>query len=597
MHGKVVLLCTDVARTWRQVSPPLAGAGNAVLQAATTEQALELVRAGAVDLVLFDAASGLDAAAVIGAARGRIPVVGLAGEDRRAALVDLVCHHGVFNVCSPRLDEAGGLLFDPAELVATAEKILRRDCFGLGKYLAGFGIELSHHVVVRADERDAVVDRLTALVRELGGGRRVVDSVALVADELITNAVYNAPRGADGAPRYAHVSRREKITLQPTEYVRVEYGADGRTFGLAVIDSFGALMPSTIRAGVHRCLTETEQIEQKAGGAGIGLYTALSQANQLVINLEPGARTEVIALWDLTRRGRGAAMAAGSLHLFAQDRAAGGRRAADTEVDGLEAVPEPSVTLSDSVRQDICAAVGGARAMVSLSAGGARVSMLQADAPEVVSGVVEGRASDSGAVTTRQPGNDLFAMRQIVLLRRSDRPGLHTVLAKIRGSTSLAPGMEAALTHLVNRWPAATLLCRMGGTLVPWTGAGDLEGWDELAGTPIRIGEGGGWLAERTARAGLSAGPLEADAVARFLGRRMLGAERGEGLAMSIALDGEVLFLLLAARPEGAPHRLISDEDEPMRYELLQRELTRMCERLAQDGPIAEQLGTSWAIA
>src|SRR5690606_24888659 len=109
-------------------------------------------------------------------------------------------------------------------------------------------------------------------------------------------------------------------------------------------------------------------------GAGLGLYTALSQTNQLVINLEPGSRTEVIALWDLARRGRGAGAAAGSLHLFASDGSASARRVSSSDAGGLDGVPEPTVALSDSVRRDIGAALGDG-ALVTLAAARSRAHL------------------------------------------------------------------------------------------------------------------------------------------------------------------------------------------------------------------------------
>ncbi|HLU64714.1 MAG TPA: hypothetical protein VKZ63_00470 [Kofleriaceae bacterium] len=612
MQGKVVLVCTDEVRTWRQVSPPLAGAGNGVLQATTTERALELISSSAVDLVVFDWASTLAADPVLSAARGRIPVIGLAGEDRRAAIIDLVCQHGVLHVCCPRAGEGGALQHDPAELVTTAEKILRHDCFGLHKYLSGFGIELTQHVVVRAEERDVVVDRLTELVRSLGGGRRVVESVALVADELITNAIYNAPRDPDGTPRYAHRSRRDKITLDPTEYVRVECGSDGRTFGLAVIDSFGSLHPGTLRAGVHRCLTASDPIQQKAGGAGLGLYTALSQTNQLVINLEPGSRTEVIALWDLARRGRGAGAAAGSLHLFASDGSASARRVSSSDAGGLDGVPEPTVALSDSVRRDIGAALGDG-ALVTLAAARSRAHLAGGQEVEeaIISGEIDLEARAVEELTGKRRVIDLFALRKVLLLRRADRPGLDTILAKIRGCSSLAPGIESALTHLVNSWSAAALLCRVGGSLVPWTGAGDIESWEELSGTAIPLGadlvqtgsipimagdealsEESGWLGIRAARAGVSLGGLHLDTTARALGDLMIGPGiAGEGLALSLAVGPDIPFILFACRATSG------SGDEPMHYELLHRELTRMCERIEDRASAAPVFETSWAMA
>jgi hypothetical protein len=361
MHGKVVLVCSDRARTWRHVTPPLAGAANQLVNAQSSDRAVELLRSGTVDLALVEWPSAVDLDRVRGAAGERVPLVVLVGETGIRSLEELICRRGLLHLCAARPEQEASAtrLVDPEELVVTCEKILRRDIFGLDKYLAGFGIERPSRVIRRAVERDAVVGELTEAARALGAGRRVVESVSLVADELVTNAVYNAPRDGDGTPRYAHVSRREKIELEPSEYVRLEFGSDGRTFGLAVSDRFGALAPSSLRGGIERCIARQDPIENKPGGAGIGLYAALCHADHLVFNLAPGRRTEVIALWSLARKtgGRGAGVA--SLHLFECDEIVAGQGAAATE---------PTVELSQAVKSEIFASlVAGSDARVSLT--------------------------------------------------------------------------------------------------------------------------------------------------------------------------------------------------------------------------------------
>ncbi len=369
MHGKVVLVCSDRARTWRQVTPPLAGAGNQLIHGQSTEKSVELLHSGTVDLALVEWPSGVDLDGVIEAAGERVPLVVLVSETGIRALEELICRRGLMHLCAARPEQEANAqrLLDPAELVVTCEKILRRDIFGLDKYLAGFGIERARRVIKHAGERDGLVAQLTEAVRALGAGRRVVESVSLVADELFTNAVYNAPRDAGGLPRYAHVSRREKIALEAGEYVHLEFGSDGRTFGLSVSDAFGALAPEVLRGAIQRCVSRHDPIEQKAGGAGIGLYAALCHADQLVFNLAPGQRTEVIGLWNLTRKigGRGAGVA--SLHVF---------ESAGHEVgQGAEATAESSVELSDAVKGEIFAAlVEQSEAWVSLTPPTARES-------------------------------------------------------------------------------------------------------------------------------------------------------------------------------------------------------------------------------
>lgn len=665
MLGRVILVATDNVSTWRHVCPPLAGAGNRVIRVSNADRAASLVDSGAVDLMLVEWGCGVELDVLLATAVGRVPVVGLLGGDRREAFLELFCRREIRNICSPRTDDKGHPTFDAGELVATCEKILRRDCFGLDKYMSGYGIELSHQVIVRALERDTVIERLTGVVRALGGGRRLIDAVALVADELVTNAIYNAPRGADGQPRYASRSRRDKVTLEPTEYVRLDYGSDGRAFGIAVTDNFGGLTPETIRCGMERCLTADNQIEQKLGGAGLGIYTSLGNVNQLVVNVDQGVKTEVIALWDLERRGRGTGAASpGSLHVFASNEAAARARRRATTRDGEpEAVPLATVALSESIRRDICTKlIERPEDRVSFSSA-ARVrsttaqrrmqtivgmppSELAPAAPAfetetVIEMEVDDDPADPGgdgvpialplpvrvpmsidqqpynrpasAPPVRSPADraaDITTIRGVQILRRTDRPGLVATLDRIRQTSYLSEGLEAALTYLLNRWEAAVLLCRVGGSLVPWTGAGDLDSWDAVCETAVPLGldmietgsiptmpekdtlhQDSGWLGACAAQPGIGLGLSAADSVARCLSALLIGTPgHGDALALSLGIGVDVVLVIFACRSQ------TSGPEERSAYEQLHAELTQLLLRVEEESDAAPMIPMSWAV-
>ena len=327
MLGKTILLCTDDRAAAKRLAGHLRGAGNEVLIAQAAHAAADLTAAGAVDLVLVDA-SAAHAGDVLDAAKGRAPAVVISARAEPTLMLDFVCEREVEHFLA-RDGEADGSLDDLGrEVVVTAEKILRADLFGIEKYLPAFGVELSVAEVRGATDRDGIVECLKDHVEWLGGGREAALAVTAIADELITNAVYDAPRDAGGRARYHATDRREKVQLEPWEYVQVRWGSDGDVLAIAVTDWFGALRPEHIRNGLRRCLTAGDQIEQKAGGAGLGLYTALAYATQLVINVDRGQRTEIIALVDLRRR-KGARRAGASLHLFFDDSRARTAEATD----------------------------------------------------------------------------------------------------------------------------------------------------------------------------------------------------------------------------------------------------------------------------
>jgi CheY-like chemotaxis protein len=347
MLGKTILIHTSDKARARRLSGHLRAAGNEVVISEDGNAARDLLGAHAVDLAFVDVAAP-QPHEVVTAARDRAPVVVLSTGGDPKVMIDFVCELGVEHFLA-RSDE-GEEAFDALarEVVVTAEKLLRNDLFGIEKYLPAFGMEVTTFEVKSAQERDDVVECVADHVTWLGAGSETRRAVAAVVDELVTNAIYDAPRTAEGTPRYAARDRKEKFALDPWEHVHVRWGSSGDHIAISVSDSFGALRPEHVRACLRRCLTdEGDQIEQKAGGAGLGLYTALSYCTQLVVNIEHGTRTELIALIDL-RRGQAVRRGGRSLHLFCDDP-----RARAGIVNAIPAKVEISPSMLTELREQL----------------------------------------------------------------------------------------------------------------------------------------------------------------------------------------------------------------------------------------------------
>lgn len=209
---------------------------------------------------------------------------------------------------------------EPDELIITAEKLLRQDLFGLHKYLL-WGIE-PFEVEIRDSQRKLdYVQEVSAYAQSLGCNERVIELVETVVDELVTNAIYHAPRTPTGEPKYARQSRREPVVLADDEVGRLEFACDGDYIAIAQIDPFGSLTQETVVSYLNRCLVHGPGPLEASGGAGIGLYRVFQSLSKFIINIDPGHRTEVICLLDLRLSMKRFRQAAKSFHIFIQDRA------------------------------------------------------------------------------------------------------------------------------------------------------------------------------------------------------------------------------------------------------------------------------------
>lgn len=166
--------------------------------------------------------------------------------------------------------------------------------------LLATGLRIEYRRIATYREKDLAVGELAEWSQSQGLARRQVAALEQAADELLLNALFDAPCDPAGQPRYlAHSpAQRLLLTALPGEEAELRFAADAQRVVVAVRDPFGRLFRSTVLDYFRRCAiaqaARQSPIEQKTGGAGVGLYLVLSSANELIFRLCPGRSTEVV---------------------------------------------------------------------------------------------------------------------------------------------------------------------------------------------------------------------------------------------------------------------------------------------------------------
>jgi len=205
---------------------------------------------------------------------------------------------------------------DLHELIVTVGKITRNDIFGVDKYLC-YGVTPTTYEVRSSRDKPYLLEALAHFASGLDINRRLISVANSVADELIMNAVYNAPVRADGTRPYAKLPRTEVVDLAPHESAYFTFACDGRQMVIAMRDRFGSLTADKVRNYLYRCFSMgSDQIEAKEGGAGMGLYFIVEALNKIIINISPGRGTEVIGIIDVSGSYRDYAERSKSFHIF-----------------------------------------------------------------------------------------------------------------------------------------------------------------------------------------------------------------------------------------------------------------------------------------
>lgn len=212
-----------------------------------------------------------------------------------------------------KLDDLTGLLRDDRVnhviagdaidrgVVVTAQKLLTGDIFGIEKYLPG---DTPVHYMRLRDftGRGKALDTILEFAAQTKMRRQVRHAIGQVCEELLMNALYDAPVDEDGRQIFAEVDPRDRTKSRSPKPVSIRYAASEEGFAVAVRDRFGRLAKNTILAYIEKCLHSPTQIDRKTYGAGLGIYLVANAAASYVVNVAYGIATEVVCTFDRTSR-------------------------------------------------------------------------------------------------------------------------------------------------------------------------------------------------------------------------------------------------------------------------------------------------------
>lgn len=120
--------------------------------------------------------------------------------------------------------------------------------------------------------------------------RQVRTAIGAVCEELLMNALYDAPVDELGRPIFAEVDPHDRKETRSPRPVSIRYAATDQMFAVAVRDRFGRLAKNTILAYIDKCINSPNQIDRKTYGAGLGLYLVANAAASYVVNVAYGSR-------------------------------------------------------------------------------------------------------------------------------------------------------------------------------------------------------------------------------------------------------------------------------------------------------------------
>jgi anti-sigma regulatory factor (Ser/Thr protein kinase) len=198
--------------------------------------------------------------------------------------IRLIKRHRITNVITKATP------FDFGEFVNTVKNILNpQRVFELRSYLENDGTVLRKGLRTH-EEKDTFTEGMIVALMPLVETQRRAFELRLVFEEIVNNAFFHAFRHPDGTPIH---SKERSDPLNEGEEITVEYGHDLHSFGFSVMDNGGALTVEKFLEKIERQVTKDGLMDED----GRGFFLARAFSSRLIVNIEPGVRTEIIVLF------------------------------------------------------------------------------------------------------------------------------------------------------------------------------------------------------------------------------------------------------------------------------------------------------------
>jgi hypothetical protein len=179
-------------------------------------------------------------------------------------------------------------------IVQNLKKILIKDFSGIEFYSKTTEPSISF-TINNSKMKDQYIDQIVTYASNRKVRERVLHTIADILDEMITNALFDAPIDEHGIFLYQKYDRKENLVLSVKQSSVLACQIDESKIFLSIKDPFGSLTKSKLLSYLSKGNSNTKVVvENKKGGAGIGINTIFRLSHNFVINIVSGVFSELI---------------------------------------------------------------------------------------------------------------------------------------------------------------------------------------------------------------------------------------------------------------------------------------------------------------
>ncbi|OGJ84644.1 MAG: hypothetical protein A2268_11515 [Candidatus Raymondbacteria bacterium RifOxyA12_full_50_37] len=199
--------------------------------------------------------------------------------------IDLAKQYNVGNIFSKTSP------FNFPDFLVHVSRLVSGEIFGLEKYFAP-AHTIQGIMITNANQIEDAIERIYSAIKDMPKSHKIKTALR----ELVVNAVYYGAKNEDGAHKD---SWKTDMPLESDEYVFITYAFDTEKIGISISDQKGRLKKADVLFWLERNIARdptTGYVKSINDEHGRGLFISREFIDSLIINVKPGARTEIILL-------------------------------------------------------------------------------------------------------------------------------------------------------------------------------------------------------------------------------------------------------------------------------------------------------------
>ena len=180
-----------------------------------------------------------------------------------------------------------------------------------------FELRKVYFEIERPDQKEEMLSKMEAYLKDNTNSKSLISDILSVADELFTNAIFNAPFVDLESNQFPIDRKISEVSVNKEKRPYLFISNDFERIILGCCDHYGSLNVPRLLGRVRKCYETgvAEMINYSIGGAGVGSYLILEKSTSVYLGVQKGKRTTICCAFPLIHNSVKRAQMPKNLHL------------------------------------------------------------------------------------------------------------------------------------------------------------------------------------------------------------------------------------------------------------------------------------------